>query len=166
MRYNPQNGFTIIEIIVVVVITMILLGLGVAGYSNFNQTQKLKQTAEDIKSALRDAQNRALSGEKNSTVCGAAPSSLPLNHWRFSITSNNAYTISGSCEGSTFGLKSYITPTNITMSPSSGNIDFKPLGQGVTQGSLTTITLTSAVTNKSIDITISTNGDITVGAIY
>ncbi|MBI2029447.1 hypothetical protein HYT02_03465 [Candidatus Gottesmanbacteria bacterium] len=167
MRYSSVSfGFTIIEIIVVVIIMLILMGVGIAGYNNFNQSQVLKQTAEDIKSALRDAQNRALTSEKDENICTTALSSYDLDHWRFSITANNTYQISGSCGSLTFNTKTYKTPTNITLSPTSGNVDFKPLGQGVTQGSLQTITLISSVTLKKIDITITTSGNITVGTIY
>lgn len=170
MKYEKKSlGFTLIEIIVVTAISLTLVGLGVAGYSQFNQTQLLKQTAEDIKSTLRDAQNRALSGEKDNSVaaCGSAPSSLPLDHWRFSITGATTYSISGSCKGTTFGLRVYETPNNnITLSPASGTIDFKPLAQGAITGTLSTITLTNALNAKSINITISKSGEIRVGSIY
>lgn len=168
----PQGAFTLIELLIVVVVILTITGLGLAAYNNFNQTQLLKQTAEDIKSTLRDAQNRALSGEKDNLVppvCGTGSSSKPLNHWRFSITGNNTYTISGLCGGTTFSTKSYTTPTNITLSPT-GNVDFKPLGQGVTQGFIPVITLTntsvSDTSKDNIRITITSSGEITVGAIY
>lgn len=164
-HYNSA-GFTLIELLVVTVIIFTLSGLGIAGYNRFNQVQVLKQSAEDLKSVLRDAQNRAAVGQKDESICGSAPTSLPLDHWRFFITDNNAYTISGFCNSEEFSISTYDTPTNITLSPISGTIDFKPLGQGITDGLTGTITFTNSALDSSIDITVSISGDITVSAMY
>lgn len=162
-KKNKKSGFTLIEILVVTVIIFTLSGIGVAAYNRFNQVQVLKQSAEDLKSVLRDAQNSATAGQKSSD-CNSPP--RILDHWRFEINDSNTYSIEGSCQGLSFSPTSYDTPTNITLSPTSGVVDFKPLGEGVTNGSLSTITLTSSSIGSSIDITISATGDITVGAMY
>lgn len=61
-----KTGYTLIELMVVISIIALLAGLGVAAYSNFNQTQTLKAAANDLKNNLRLAQNKALSQEKPS----------------------------------------------------------------------------------------------------
>ena len=163
---NPTVGFTLIELLVVTVIIFTISGLGMAGYNRFNQVQVLKQSAEDLKSVLRDAQNRAAVGQKHSD-CDSPP--RILDHWRFTIDDANTYIISGSCQGVTFSSSSFDTPTNITLSPTSGTVDFKPLGQGITDGLTGTITLTNSALGSSIDnidITIAPSGDITVGTMY
>lgn len=158
------KGFTLIELIVVVVIIITLTGFGIAGYNNFNQRQTLKQAAEEVKSNLRDAQNRALSGEKGSDLitCGAND---VLNYWLFSITGATTYTISGSCGALVFGSKSFTLSTGLTLSSTDNNIYFKPLARGITNPSTVTITITQTSSGKSINITISPTGEITIGDI-
>ncbi len=58
-----MNGFTLIEVLIVVGIVMILVGLVVAGFSIFRKEADLGHTAEEIISALRLAQNKTLASE-------------------------------------------------------------------------------------------------------
>lgn len=164
-------GFTLIELIVVVVIIITLTGLGIAGYNSFNQRQTLRQAAEEVKSNLRDAQNRALSGEKDCTICRGADLTCGtnddpvLNYWLFSITGATTYTISGSCGALAFGSKSFTLATGLSFSPATLNIYFKTLAHGITNQGTVTITITQASTGNTINITITPSGEITIGDI-
>lgn len=172
MNAKPTShaGFTLIELIVVVVIIITLTGLGIAGYNAFNQRQTLKAAAEEIKSNLRDAQNRALSGEKDCTVCRQGATcgdndDLVLNHWLFNITGATTYTISGNCGGLPFGSKSFTLATGLSFNPTGIEIYFKPLAQGITNPSTVIITISQSSSGHTITITVSPSGEITIGEI-
>lgn len=163
MKANIQSkaGFTLIELIVVAAIIVTLTGLGIAGYNSFNQKQILKQSAEEVKSNLRDAQNRALSGEKVYPDCD----NRVLNYWVFTITSATEYKIEGSCDSSTFGSKSFTLPNGLTFTTTGINIYFKPLAHGTTNSTTVTITLSQSSSGNTISLTVSPSGEITIGDI-
>ena len=65
-RYLPKykKGYSIIELLVVVVIMGFLAALVIPSFSNFQQDQDLKLSAEEMKANIRLAQSRSLSGSK------------------------------------------------------------------------------------------------------
>lgn len=116
-----KNGFTLIELLVAVSIIGIIFGIGVAKYQEFNRRQILFQAAEELKSNLRLAQDKALAGEKDCTG--------DLEGYRVTF-STTSYSFRSQCsEGdgpeATF---SYYGETQMTSGPSS--ILFKVLGLG------------------------------------
>ncbi len=59
-----MKGFTLVELLVVMGLILMVSGGSIAGYSNFNETQKVKQSAITVKNNLRLVQNKAQSGQK------------------------------------------------------------------------------------------------------
>lgn len=64
-KNTELSGFTLIEILVVVAIMAILTGGAIVAYNNFNQSQTVKRAALQVKTDLRESQNRAVSGLKH-----------------------------------------------------------------------------------------------------
>ena len=62
------DGFTLIEVVVVVAIMGVLLGAGIASYSSFNDRSKVEQAAKSVAAQLRVLQKKADSGVGNA-VC-------------------------------------------------------------------------------------------------
>lgn len=153
---NPNSGFTLIELMVVTAITAILVGGGIAAYNRFNESQILNQAAITLKTNLRDAQNRGLSGEKvcgpsdcggTNTICGDEAAYDPTNNptgersldgWQVEFDSSptppapDSYTISGSCQGVEFSDGTINLPSELQISglPSPNPILFKSLAHG------------------------------------
>lgn len=160
-------GFTIIELLVSMSIIGIVFGVGVAAYTRFNRQQILFQAAQDLKSNLRLAQDKALAGEKDCSpskcggsdgICGTGDANeRKLDGWYISFT-ENGYQIYGRCEGQTFGPPAIdLTKRSITIdSPPPKPIRFKPLGQGVEEA--TTITLSG--TGGTEKVTVTETGEI------
>jgi prepilin-type N-terminal cleavage/methylation domain-containing protein len=64
------NGFTLIELLVVMAIIGLLTGGAIVAYNNFNQAQTVRRAALQVKTDLRESQNRAVSGLKHE-ICRA-----------------------------------------------------------------------------------------------
>ncbi len=60
-----QSGFTLIELLVVIAIMGILTGGAIVAYNNFSEAQTVKRAALQVKTDLRESQNRAVSGLKH-----------------------------------------------------------------------------------------------------
>lgn len=64
------KGFTLIEILIIIVIVSILSGLGLASYNNFSEHKKLEEDAENIASVLRLAQSKTIAADESpKTLC-------------------------------------------------------------------------------------------------
>lgn len=63
-RFFWQAGFTLIEILIVVMILGVIAGLAVPNFSNLNTQVQLKETAKNISYLMRYAQGRAITKGK------------------------------------------------------------------------------------------------------
>lgn len=61
LRKN-QHGFTLVELLVVVVVITIITGIGVPSFSSYLNRQSIRQASEQVKDDLRTIQNRAIAG--------------------------------------------------------------------------------------------------------
>ncbi|MBI4999387.1 type II secretion system protein [Candidatus Gottesmanbacteria bacterium] len=142
-----RQGYTLIELLIVFSIIGILLGMGVVAYNDFNKRQTLKGAALNLKNDLRQAQNKALAGEKTCT------GSLDGYEVSFSSTS---YNFRAKC-GTNYGTAiTTFLPTNVSIANSPSPFVFKVLGQGVTAAQ--TICLSGF--NKIYKISVTVSGEI------
>ncbi len=136
-KQNMSSGYTLIEILVVTVIVSLLSGIGLAGYGRFNQSQTLRQSGELIKTTMRDVQNRALSGQKDCSVCQGADlecnngDDLSLDYWQADIVVGTSdYSISGFCGGLEFmRQESHISPDLTFQAGSASVVQFDSNGR-------------------------------------
>lgn len=63
-RSSRQRGFTLIEMLVSISITLIITGGVMVSYRGFNQRQQLIQSTKNLQQTLRLAQKKARVGEK------------------------------------------------------------------------------------------------------
>lgn len=79
-----QKGFTLVELLLVVSLIAVMSSFLIPGFSNYINTQNIRQAQESIKSDLRTVQNKALTG---------VSSSDPLvSYWGLKVLSQNAST--------------------------------------------------------------------------
>lgn len=151
----PKNGLTLIELLVTITIIGVLTGFGLASYNSFNKRQVVKGAALNFKNDLRQAQNKALAGEKD-CLSGS------LDGWYVAFTANN-YSFYGHCGGtggSNFNQTTVNLPDSVSFSPvPSSPILFKVLGQGVNAGQ--TICLVGF--NQKYKISVTVSGEIQDG---
>jgi len=68
-----SRGFTLIELLVVVTIIVVVTGALIPSFAGYIRNQGVKQSQEQLKSDLRTAQNKALTGTLSDTFIGTNP---------------------------------------------------------------------------------------------
>lgn len=171
-------GYTIVELLVVVTVLVLLTSFGLAGYNTYNQNETLNQAALSVESALREAQNRALTGEKvcknslGANVCQVDPgcgdnNDKVLTDWSVVITNNTTYTQQINCASTTSQTKSATLPLNIQFKVIGSfpqTVSFLPLGQRSAAAS--TITIKHTGLSQCIDVFVTVTGDTSRSAPY
>jgi len=164
-KVHSFSGYTLIELLVVVAIISLFFFLALAAYQSFNKSQALITAAHEVKSALRDAQNRAMSGEKD---C----STLELSGWKFTwVASGLTYSLQSCCPGGcgpvacvcspATTLKTYKLPNvdGITFY-NSGQVFFKPVNGLAEIPAVGSELCLKSNSNTSYKISVSTSGGI------
>ena len=78
MNKRTQQGFTLYELLITVLIVGVVLSIGVPNMLAFNQNSRMTSTANDIHSAFHLARSESSRAKTNITVC-ASSSSLDAN---------------------------------------------------------------------------------------
>jgi len=118
--YRRRFGFTIIELLIVMSILGIATTLVSAAYLSFEKRERVKSAALDLKSNLRLAQNKALSGDKGISGTGEeCPFGNTLVGWFVRINTGPSYEVVGSCQTATgeeaFAAKTYEYPEGVSL---------------------------------------------------
>lgn len=147
------NGYTLIELLIVLLITILLAGIGVIRYRDFQRRQAVKAATRTIITDLRTAQERALAGTKPAGC-------TTLESYIVRRLSNTSYEIRARCQP---GPTDIVTKTSdqvsfsvkhpgITMN-AWGDVIFKTRGYGVENAITITATQTGTTFSDSVDIT-------------
>lgn len=143
-------GYTLIELLVVITISIIVFGVGMAGYREFSRRQALTGILKQVKADLRLAQQLALTGQKPETCS-------KLIGYTFTATSSN-YKIIANCLNGNLENKSVDMSINTTIS--AGSIVFKVLGQGTNLSAPLTFTIANSTTGTTGTVIVGTGGDV------
>lgn len=166
-----KRGFSIIEILTVVMISLIFLVVSFSGYREFTRRQDVTVAKRDIVADMRTAQKNAIIGNKPTGCAGT------LVGYNFEVVENGppaVYRVSGVCtdpgggSDDEFVVKTVTTNGNISVtSPSVNPITFLVLNRGTNlkSGNSETLTITSRALGLSgvsgdQEITISWTGEI------
>ena len=156
------KGYTLVEVLVSLTIVGLLFGFGFASFRDFSRRQQLTGVARSIKGEIRLVQSKASAGEKpDNANCSGTNT---LSSYGFQIVNSTSYKVVANCLGGSVDIwdvpKSL--PDGISMSPASGTISFKVLGQGtnIAAGGSVVITFTQAGTNNTSLVTVTSGGEI------
>lgn len=145
-----NSGFTLLELLIAMGIAMVLISGVFAGYERFNRNERLRQAGTTLKSNLRLAESKAISGEKPQAGC----SQLTGVAVTFFSTS---YIIQAQCGATLAGPQiEVILPSSLTISSTLSPLVFGVLNRGVE----TDVTITITDGSKSFALTVSQSGDI------
>ncbi len=94
-KFKVSQGFTLIELMVVLIVTAVLGTLGIAGFTVYNQIQVLQGASSDVMTILDLARSRAQSQIKPS-LCSSSES---LDGYKVEILTPKNYSLYVRCEG-------------------------------------------------------------------
>jgi len=99
-------GFTLLELLVVIMTMTLLFGLTYANFRDFQRRQYLESAERQVEADLRLAQQLALSGRKPDTTPDNVCESRVLHGYRFHRTNVRTYDIEAYCPGA--GADAYV----------------------------------------------------------
>ena len=150
-----KQGFTLVELLIVVTILVTLLGVGLASFNSFNRRERLKQAALTLKSNLRFAQTKSISVEKPDSGCTEFVGMTV----RFTATT---YAVSHTCtpEGDVGDAETVIL-SGATFSPIPSAFTFVSRSNSLSPAATQTITLMNG--SESYVLTVAANGSVSDG---
>lgn len=159
--FRKKNGFSLIELLVVISIMMLVVGGGIATYMNFNEKQTILEATNQLKSYLLQAQGNARNGVINSCT-------NPLLGYRVSASAlvvPASITIQEICDNGT--LTGSVGSTNTQelskgISVSSFSVTYKVLHGGISESG-NEINVTVSGNNLNYQFKINKGGELTTG---
>lgn len=143
-------GYTLIELLIVILIMALIFGLGIIRYRDFQRRQILTSAARTLITDLRFAQEKSLAGTKP-TGCGT------LTGYLLHRTSATGYNIQAMCSPNIIQKNETEVGfagkhPGITLS-AFGDVIFNNLGMGVANSVNITLSLTGTTLTKVVSIT-------------
>lgn len=154
--FIDSQGFTLLEMMVVVSIMALTAALSVAGFGDFNNRQRVKQAALTLKNNLRSAQTKASTGRKPSGC-------TKLSGYQINFPSETQYMISPVCtpEGVLAADTTIILPTSVTFSPVPSSFTYGVLTAGIIDIPAERLITLQGVGSIASTITVSPSGEVT-----
>lgn len=171
LKLRSQNGFTMLELIVVFTVIAILSTIGIASFVNYSRAQSLQTGAQDLFTTLNLAKSRTLSQVKPD-LCSTTET---LDGYKVTIDysgNSNEYKLYVICSTLPHEIKSSILPTNISFDGSgtpiasvlfrviTGGVDLKDASDAPIAG-IGTIKI-NGYSSQSKTIQIDTGGNVSV----
>jgi prepilin-type N-terminal cleavage/methylation domain-containing protein len=154
---KKSKGFTLIEILVVISITLIFLGISLVQFNSYTEQTKLKNEAKKLIDVLELAKKKSLSAD----LVGNCNN---FTGYRVTVSAG-AYSLLFGCDSVYSVVQSYNLPTNITVTEGDVDYNFSPLMNNPSFISNTIKLQNSSIgtANKCIDISISPIGIVELG---
>lgn len=145
-----NNGFSLIELLVVCAIILTITGLVISNYSSFTDTQKVRQAGRTLKNDLRFIQTRAASGLKPAGC-------TTLRGYRVTFGANS-YSYQVVCSNGLFAQSQPVTlPNGVTITQSPGNFDFQVLTGASSRADFP---VQLSIRNRRYSLSVKQNGDL------
>lgn len=167
---NCSSGFTLIEMLITITISLLIISIGVANYLDFNARQKILGAAKELEVLIQSAQAKARGGDladcdkldsyQISLNLSANPVAVALQPNCVDINLGTAYL------GTT--IKSYTLITEVVLEtlPAITEIKFPVLNGGIIfPGNVPNVALTfsSPSISKKYQLILSKGGDLSEG---
>lgn len=151
---SSRQGFTMIELIVVIGIIIVIFGGGISAYLRLDRRQSLINVCRELEQLARSAQKKARVGERPAGC-------TRLNAYRLARTSTapDVITLSAVCDSGQVTVSSYEVPTLYTVE-SIPTVNFRVLHGGL-DGSNALIQVASTGPNYRCSFTIENGGSMT-----
>lgn len=167
---SSRRGFTLIEIMIVIMIIVSMTGFVTANYAMFSEEKKLNDDAAKIRSVMSLARASAVSGDLGPYPCE------PFVGYQVSFSSAespNQFTLRVCCNAScsesgtppSYTVNQYKLNSNITI-PTDFAVLFRPYASGTNLNDNYTVVLRNTFINKCHYVTITPIGVIESGKLY
>jgi prepilin-type N-terminal cleavage/methylation domain-containing protein len=148
-----EAGFTLLELLVAISVTLLLVGVMVSGYTSFNETQSVTQAALTFKNNVHAASVNAQAVKKPSSGC------TQLTGYTVTFASDR-YTIQAQCtEGLVGDIREVRLPSGVTFSPVPSPVTFLALTAKLS--SPATVNVSFVGRTKTYQLILAGNGEIT-----
>jgi len=77
MNKRHQNGFTVYELMITLLVIGVILSFGVPNFNEFTRNSQLTSTANDLHSSFQMARSEAARSKSNITICASANPLVP-----------------------------------------------------------------------------------------
>ncbi len=158
---KSKNGFTLIELIVVIFIITLFAGMSLANYGRFNEEKKLDEEVKKLSATLYLARSKASAADADPAICS------DFKGYRVSIdSSSSSYILERECANSFTTIETQNLPTSTTIKAVPTSVFFKSLNAGTDLTSQAKITVKNSVLLKCADVTVQPSGVINEEAKY
>lgn len=156
---EKNNGYTLVELLVVAAITISLTGLSLAWYVNFSEDKGLNKQVQDFMQTIQMAKNKAYAGD--SSVCGNPGNITPrLEQYSVRVDSSGVHAIplcTGTPTGYTYPFQDHIVILTPTMEVAFGTFGTYISAQNIC------IPIQNTTSNKCKYVHINETGLVTSG---
>ena len=154
-----HNGFTTIEILIVLMIMVLIFSFGFANYREFQRRKELEYIKNSVVTDLLEAREKAFSGVKP-VGC------VVLKSYNFNIINMTTYSIESECTNSNFNDKTVSLSSGYTievLNSMPNPLKFRSLGEGTNVPVCATppcpsISLEGAITGERADVFVTNTG--------
>jgi prepilin-type N-terminal cleavage/methylation domain-containing protein len=162
MNKTCSGGYTLIEILTVVVIMALIFGVSYPNFRGYQQRQQALSYGRELESHLFEAQQLALSGDKPDT----GPCKNQGKTFRgimVQIVDTQTYALRAKCDNApnTLANKVYSLPAVAVIKSSGNSFTFRELGNGTDIAAGSTFDMGVCVGNQGYGVSVNKSGQIT-----
>ncbi len=158
MREKFRDGYTLIELMVVMAIVGILFTIGYTNFQDYSRQQTLLSVVRTLQTDINSTREFAIAGNKPNGCNGL------LNGYQFNVISSSTYVISANCTpNNNIEIKQISVAQGVILTPSNPNpVIFKSVagGTNIQTGANATIIITQTLSGNSKSIIIGANGNV------
>lgn len=142
MNKSQQNGFTVYELMITLLVIGVIMTIGIPSFTEFTQNSRLTSTANDLLSSFQMARSEAARSKTNITICasnnsmdaGAACGGTFNDGWIVFVDVNGDLVRGGAGENV---LRAHPpVPANVTITTNAGATYFSFAGTGLGRGNV------------------------------